>query len=115
MKRNFLTLAKFAAKIADDKKAEEVVALNIQKLTSEANYVVIASAGSSTQVNAIRQTIMQEFKDTEGLLPLYCDGRDSVSWSVLDYGGVVIHIMSPQSRGFYNLDKIYSEGTKLKI
>ena len=110
-----MALAKSAAKIAGDKKADDVIALNVQKLSSEANYVVIASAGSSTQVNAIRQTIFQEFKDAHGLLPLYYDGRQSPSWSILDYGGLTVHLMSPSARSFYNLDKIYSEGRKLKV
>ena len=115
MKRNFLALARSAGRIADSKKADNVVLINIQKVTSEADYAVIASAGSSLQVNSIRQTIMQDFNDKDGLLPLYSDGRQSAYWSVLDYGGMVIHIMSPQARAFYNLDKIYSDGRKLKF
>ena len=115
MKRSFLTLAKRAAALADDKKALDITLINVQKLTAETDYVLIASGESTPQVNAIRESITQTLKDEEGIIPLRCDGRNSVSWSIIDYGGLLIHIISPKMREFYAIDKIYAEGKALKV
>jgi ribosome-associated protein len=112
-KVNFLQLAKAAANIADEKKATDIVILNVISQTTIADYFVIATAESTPQMNAIIQAIHSDFKQERGLSPLHVEGKDSPSWSVIDYGGLVVHIMSPQTRALFSLERIWSEARKV--
>ncbi len=108
-KVNFLTLARQAARIAEDKKSDDVVILNVRRLTPIADYFVIATVHSAPQMNAVAGSIEQEFKKENAPRPIHRDGKGSASWSVLDYGGLIVHVMSPEAREFYSLEKIWAE------
>lgn len=113
-KRNYLDLARKAAKIAEDKKASDIVILNVRRLTAVADYFLIVTAESTPQINAIMDAVAGDFKEQEGLLPAHREGIDSSSWSVLDFGGLVIHIMSPATRNLYSLERVWSDARKVK-
>jgi len=115
MKTNFLKLAKLAAKISDDKKCQDILLLNVRKLTAMADYFLIATAGSSPQMNAVVTTIEKDFKEAGAPPPTHREGRGLSTWAVLDYGGLIIHIMNEDSRRFYLLEKIWSEAKKIAI
>jgi ribosome-associated protein len=110
---DFLKMAKKAAAIADDKKAEDIVILDVRDLTEIANYFVIAAAHSTPQINAVCSEIEKTFKE-EGIKILRKEGVSSTSWRVMDYGGLVVHIMSAQSRELYNLEKLWSDAKIVK-
>ena len=112
-KVNFLTLARHAARIASDKKSDDVVILNVRRLTPIADYFVIATVHSTPQMNAVINSIEQECKKGDAPRPIHRDGRGSASWAVLDYGGLIVHIMSPEARRFYSLEKIWAEARKV--
>ena len=114
-KRSFLELARAAAKIADDKKALDVTVLSVSKLTTETDYVVIATTESAPQTSAIYQEIKGIFKKDYAILPLHFEMSPSSSWSVLDFGGVLVHIMPAKLRDLYALDKIWLEASKIKF
>lgn len=114
-KHNFLKLAKKAAKIASDKKSTDIKILNVRRLTTLTDYFVIVTVDSSPQMNAVSNEIYKIFNETESCLPIHREGRGSSSWSVLDYGGLVIHIMHSDARVLYALDKIWVEGRKIKV
>ncbi|MFA5161728.1 MAG: ribosome silencing factor [Elusimicrobiales bacterium] len=103
----FKRLADEAAKIADDKKAEDIKVLKMGEMSPLADYVVIASCDSAPQLEAVEHEISKKFKE-RGIFRLHGDGADSEAWRVLDYGGVLVHLMTPQAREFYALEKIYS-------
>lgn len=105
---NFLTASRSAAGIAEEKKAKDIVAMNVRRLTEIADYLVIFTVDSVPQMNAVLDTIEKTFKEDFGVTPLHRDGRQSRSWSVLDYGGLVIHAMFPAARNLYALEKIWS-------
>jgi ribosome-associated protein len=105
-KVDFLSLALSAAKIADDKKASDIVILDVKDLTSICNYLVIITAHSTPQINAISHEMEKSFKDME-LYVLRKDGSRSNSWKVLDYGGLIVHIMSQEIRAVYDLDDFW--------
>ncbi|MCX5777717.1 MAG: ribosome silencing factor [Elusimicrobia bacterium] len=105
---NFLSASRKAATIAEDKKAEDIVVLNIRQLTEVADYLLVFTVNSAAQMNAVLDTIEKEFKSSLALMPLHRDGRQSRSWAVLDYGGLVIHAMFPTARDLYALEKIWS-------
>ena len=108
MKINFSKLAKLAKQIAEDKKGENVVLLDVQDKTPITNYFVIATANSMPQINAIINEIEKTFKYDYSVEVLRRDGGNSaVNWKVLDFGGIIIHVMSQDLRQLYNLEHIW--------
>ena len=107
MKKNdFLKLAKKAQEIAEDKKGENVMVIDVKKLTSITNYFVIVTANSTPQINAISSEIEKVFKyDYE--TPVVRKEAKSGNWLVLDFGGVLVHIMNFETRQQYELEKIW--------
>jgi len=107
-KINFLKLAKAAQKIAEDKKGENVVLLDVKNLTEITNYFVIVTANSLPQINAITNEIEKTFKYDYDVEVLRRDGRNSdVNWKVLDFGGIIVHVMNQELRQLYNLEHIW--------
>jgi len=107
-KTDFLKLAKKAVKIAEDKKGENVVLLDVQEKTPITNYFVIATANSMPQINAIINEIEKTFKYDYSVEVLRRDGGNAaVNWKVLDFGGIIIHVMSQDLRQLYNLEHIW--------
>ena len=107
-KIDFLKLAKQAVKIAEDKKAENVVLLDVQEKTPITNYFVIATANSMPQINAIINEIEKTFKYDYSVEVLRRDGGNAaVNWKVLDFGGIIVHVMSQDLRQLYNLEHIW--------
>ena len=113
-KIDFRALAVEAAGIASDKKALDSVILDIRELTVIADYFVIATAESTPQANAVCAEIEKKFKE-QGIAPLRREGSASLSWRALDYGGLLIHIMSPEVRETYNLEKLWNEAKRIKV
>ena len=115
-KIDFLKLAKQAVKIAEDKKAENVVLLDVQEKTPITNYFVIATANSMPQINAIINEIEKTFKYDYSVEVRRRDGGNAaVNWKVLDFGGIIVHVMSQDLRQLYNLEHIWeSDEPKLK-
>jgi ribosome-associated protein len=116
MKKNeFLKLAKKAKEIAEDKKGEDVIIIDVKDLTSITNYFVIITANSTPQINAISSEIEKVFKyDYE--TPAVRKEAKSGNWFVLDFGGVLVHIMNSETRLQYELEKIWLQpsGKKTK-
>ena len=107
-KIDFLKLAKQAVKIAEDKKGENVILLDVQEKTPITNYFVIATANSMPQINAIINEIEKTFKYDYSVEVLRRDGGNSaVNWKVSDFGGIIVHVMSQDLRQLYNLEHIW--------
>lgn len=110
MKINFLKLAKAAKQIAEDKKGENVVVIDVRKVTEITNYFVIATANSMPQINAIINEIEKSFKDDFDVKALRKDGgKTAVNWKVLDFGGLIVHVMSQDLRQLYDLESIWKK------
>ncbi len=108
-----MDLVKIAVKALDDKKAKDIEVIKIGDLTIIADYFVIASATSSTQVKALADEV--EFRLSEGgEEPHHIEGR-STGWILLDYGSVVIHVFHEETRNFYNLERHWTDGSKVDI
>jgi ribosome-associated protein len=112
-KIDFYALAVKAAEIAEDKKALNTVILDVRNLTAIANYFVITTAQSTPQINAIFSDIEKTFKE-QGVRPLRRDGVFSSTWRVIDYGGIVVHIMSPEIRESYKLESLWNNAEIIK-
>lgn len=112
---NFLELAVKAAKIADDKKAIDTVVLDIQDLTAIANYFVATTAESTPQINAISEDIEKTFKAEDAIIPVRREGVSSSTWRVIDYGGLIVHVMSPEVRASYSIESVWREAKIINI
>lgn len=107
-----IELSKKIAKILDSKKALDVKILNIHDKTIIADCFVLATGTSTTQVNSLADEV--DFRLTqEGITPLRTEGAGSGSWVLVDYGSVIVHVFSMQSKEFYKLDKLWAEGTEV--
>ncbi len=107
-------LALKVAQILDSKKGSDVKIIYVNKQTIIADYFVIAAGNSRTQVNALADEV--EYKlGLEGIKPLKIEGRGQGTWVLLDFDSVLVHIFNPQSREFYNLEKLWAEGTPVEF
>ena len=105
-------ILKKVVKAADDKKAEDISVLKVEGVSILADYFVICSGSSDTQVKAILNSIIGELKSVE-VAPVSKEGNDSCKWVVLDYGDVLVHIFRAQEREYYQLEKLWGDAEKL--
>ena len=105
-------IALLAAKALDEKKAKDIKILYVNEQTIIADYFVIAQGNSRTQVNALADEV--EYKlGLEGIEPTKIEGRGQGTWVLLDYDSVLVHVFNPQSREFYNLEKLWADGKEI--
>ena len=107
-------LAHRIAALALDKKADEVVILDVRGKTSYADYFLIASAESERQVNAIAEHVEVELKN-DGVRPLGIEGRERGQWVLLDFGEVVAHLFFGEVRGFYDLEGLWTDAPRERV
>ncbi|NLO91006.1 MAG: ribosome silencing factor [Elusimicrobia bacterium] len=105
-------LARNAAQIAADKKARDIAILDLLDKSAVAEFVVLATVESRPQMEAVAEEISRKFKE-EGYPRLHSEGRDSGQWQVLDFGGMLVHILVEQARQFYGLDKLFHFAKKV--
>jgi len=101
-------LARAAADIAYDKKASDVLLLDIEELTSIADYFVICNGNNTRQIQAISDAIEDELKK-QGARMLHREGIAESGWLILDFGDVIVHIFGPKEREYYRLERLWSE------
>jgi ribosome-associated protein len=107
-----LDLARRIVELAEDKKAADIVLLELAPLTTLADYFVICSGQSERQLGAIADGIVEGLRE-EGVRPIGREGTANAHWLLLDFGGVIAHIMAPPERDFYQLEKLWSEAPLL--
>lgn len=108
-------LAIIAAKALDEKKGKEISAIEITDLTTIADYFVIASGTSNTQINALSGAVEKALKEQAGEDPLRREGYRDGTWVLLDYGSVVVHIFSQEAREFYGLERLWHDGRPVDL
>ncbi len=108
-------LALLCQKYADDKKAEDVIALDVRKLSSVADYFVICSGTSEPHLRAISDAIINGLRDEHDLRPRAIDGALQTAWIVMDYFDVIVHVMKADLREKYDLEALWSDAPQLKI
>ncbi len=97
----------------DDMKGIDVVALDIKEVSNFADYMVVASGTSDTHVRAIAVNVATDLKE-KGMRPIGEEGSDVSEWVLVDFGDVILHVMRPEVREFYDLEKLWdSEVRKL--
>ena len=93
--------------IASDRKAENIVMLDISKLSIIADYFVICSGTGDRHVKAIAREIDEKLGDA-GVEPMHIEGVNEGQWVLMDYGDVLVHVFEPSTREFYGLERLWS-------
>ncbi len=106
------SLVRMAENLAAEKKAREIIILEIGKVSLVADYFMITEGATKIQAQAIADHIMQNLK-AEGYTLLHKEGYHEGLWILLDYGSVVIHIFQPGERNFYNLERLWGHAPRL--
>lgn len=91
-----------------EKKAANILMLDVTELTTLANYFVICEGNSNRQINAINDSILEDLREAK-VKPYHKEGTADSGWILLDYGNVLVHIFSPEKRAYYNLEKLWEE------
>ncbi|MCQ2496700.1 MAG: ribosome silencing factor [Lachnospiraceae bacterium] len=107
-------IVKIAYKAMDDKKAEDIKIIYIGDISVMADYFIIGSGHSISQLNAITDNVNDELAK-EGVFSTKVEGNRNATWILMDYKDVVVHIFSREDRDFYNLERIWKDGKFLSI
>ncbi len=107
-----LEIIRTAARAAADKKAFEIVALEVSQLTSYTDSLLICSGGSDRQVGAISEEVQRRLRDS-GRKPLHVEGASRSDWVLMDYGEIVVHIFTEERRAFYGLENLWGDAPRL--
>lgn len=107
-------VASLAAAAAEDKKARDVIILNIRDISVICDYFVICSGLSSTQVKAIAENIEEKLEEN-GIQKLRIEGFKEARWILLDYGSVVVHVFQERDREFYNLEHLWGDAKVVSL
>lgn len=111
MKQITIDLPEAVAAAASDKKAKDIVILDMRGISMVTDHFVICSANSTTQVQAIADNVEEQLKKA-GVSPLAKEGYREARWILLDYGACVVHIFVEEDRQFYNLERLWGEAEK---
>jgi ribosome-associated protein len=107
-----LALARRIVDLAADKKAADIVLLEVRELTTLADYFVICSGGSERQLGAIADGIVEGLRE-EKTRPIGREGGANAHWLLIDFGSVIVHIMAPPERDFYQLERLWADAPLL--
>ncbi len=107
-------LAEVAVKALDSRRGREIHLLKTTDITSLADYFVICSGTSNTQINALNDAVEEAMKNV-GEMPGRVEGHREGIWVLSDYGCVIVHIFSPEAREFYDLERLWSDAEEVDI
>jgi ribosome-associated protein len=106
--RSSLDLARRIVELAEDKKAADIVLLDLSPLTTVADYFIICSGGSERQLEAIAGGVISGMRD-ERVRPFGREGTAASHWILVDFGSVIVHVFTPPERDFYQLERHWAE------
>ena len=108
-------VARAAAQAAYDKKAEDIVVIDLTEFSDVCDYFMIATGMNARQVDTIIDEIEEKVADAYGEHPFSIEGRDQRSWILMDYGSVVVHVFTPEARDYYRLEKLWGDAPTLDL
>lgn len=112
---NSEALARLCAEIAADKKAEDIVIIDLRKLSTFTDFYVICTGSSEPQLKAIANEVSDRLKKEHNERPLGVDGFPLSQWVVADYGSVVMHVFHSSKREVYRLEELWNDAPRLKV
>ncbi|HLG15943.1 MAG TPA: ribosome silencing factor [Blastocatellia bacterium] len=99
---------------AEDKKATDIVVLDLRKVASFTEYFIICTGANQRQVQAIADSVEDQLRRS-GKRPMHIEGYSSAEWILLDYGDFIVHILSNTSRRFYDLERLWRDADRVTI
>jgi ribosome-associated protein len=108
-------LARRMAAIVDGKQGADIVALDVRELVGYTDYLLIATARNERQAKAIYDEVHLRLKKDDGLLPARTEGEAEGRWVLIDYLGCVVHVMVPEMRDRYRLERLWGEAERLEL
>lgn len=111
MMNDEFSVLKQAVKLLDNKKALDMVALDVSELTVLSHYFVICSGGSTSQIHAL----CDELKEKMAPYILRCEGAEESGWVIVELDGVMVHIFNRQMRDYYSLEHLWEDTGRLNI
>ena len=106
-------ILKVAANAVNERKARDLFAVEVGEITVLAEYLLMATATSSTHVRALAEEVEEKLSE-QGIEPHHIEGK-ATGWILLDYNDVIVHIFSREAREFYGLDRIWSDGNVINL
>lgn len=110
-----LHLALTVARTAEDRKGGDIVLLRVSEVSYLADYFAIVTAFSKVQVRAISDAIIDKVEQEFHRHPVRVEGQANASWLVQDYGDVIVHIMMPHEREYYNIEAFWAHGERIAL
>jgi ribosome-associated protein len=99
---------------AEDKKAVDLVVLDLRKAAGFTDFFVIASGTNTRQVRAIADGVLERLAD-EGVKPAHVEGYDRSEWILLDYFDFIVHVFAPETRVFYDLERLWGSAERIEV
>jgi ribosome-associated protein len=106
-------LALLCRKLAENKKAENAVILDVRKISSVTDYFVIVSGGSEPQLRAVVNEVIDQLREEHDLRPRNVEGDAGAAWQVLDYFDVIVHVMRTEVREKYDLEGLWGDAPRV--
>jgi ribosome-associated protein len=106
--------ALFCVNACLEKKAADLVILNVKEISAFADYFILCSGTSDRQVRAVAAAVQENLKN-EGILPLGIEGEATGKWVLLDYDDVIIHVFLESVRTFYDLERLWSDAPRMAV
>ena len=103
-----------ALRAAEDKKAADLVVLDLRKAAGFTDFFVMASGTNTRQVRAIADGVMEALA-REGVKPAHVEGYDRSEWILLDYFDFVVHVFAPETRAFYGLERLWGNADRIEV
>jgi ribosome-associated protein len=97
-----------------DAKAQDIVALDVRKVSDFADYLFVSTGTSNRHVASVAGRVVEVMRE-HGVRPVGTEGESVGDWVLIDYGDIVVHVMRAQTRDFFNLEKLWSEGKRVKL
>jgi len=111
---NSTEIVRTAVKLLDDKKAKDIIVLDVRELTSLGDYFVICSGTSSTQVKSLAEELENKLAK-KGVEPRRIEGDRAAQWTLLDYSDVICHVFYHETRDFYCLERLWGDAPRVDI
>ena len=110
-------IVRHAKKISDlmlEKKALDIIIIDVQKITTLTDFFVICTSESEPQTRAITDHIYEQMKE-DGMRAWHIEGYENLDWVLLDYVNIVVHVFSRESRSYYDLERLWADGKITKV
>ena len=105
---------KIAAEAASEKKAQDLVVLDLRDIASFTEYFLICNGNNQRQVQAISDAVADQLREV-GKRPLHIEGYSNAEWILLDYGDFIVHVFGDSARRFYDLERLWRDAKRVKV